>query len=77
MLRVNSDLAMVVGIVLAVLSIPSILSAVTDRRSPRASAITILIAAGLIVFALQKNPGRYSFGTLPDVFVSVAADLLP
>ena len=73
----DSDLAMVVGIVLAVLSIPSILSAVTDRRSPRASAITILIAGGLIVFALRENPGRYSFENLPDVFVSVVADLLP
>ncbi|MFG6530230.1 MULTISPECIES: hypothetical protein [unclassified Sulfitobacter] len=73
----NSDLAMVMGIVLAVLSIPSILSAVTDRRSPRASAITILIAGGLIVFALRENPGRYSFENLPEVFVSVAADFLP
>ncbi|MEP3686076.1 MAG: hypothetical protein ABJN05_03120 [Sulfitobacter dubius] len=72
----NSDLAMVVGIVLAVLSIPSILSAVTDRRSPRVSAITIMIAGGLIVYALRENPGRYSFENLPDVFVSVAADLL-
>jgi len=74
---VNSDLIMVVGIVLAVLSIPSILSAVTDRRSPRVSAITVLIAGGLIVYALQNNPGRYSFENLPDVFVSVVADLLP
>ncbi|UOA33370.1 hypothetical protein DSM110093_03196 [Sulfitobacter sp. DSM 110093] len=73
----NSDLAMVVGIVLAVLSIPSILSAVTDRRSPRVSTITIMIAGGLIVYALRENPGRYSFENLPDVFVSVAADLLP
>ena len=73
----NSDLIMVVGIVLAVLSIPSILSAVTDRRSPRVSAITVLIAGGLIVYALHKNPGRYSFENLPDVFVSVVADLLP
>ncbi|MFG6517421.1 hypothetical protein ACGYLX_08165 [Sulfitobacter sp. 1A13496] len=73
----DSDLAMVVGIVLAVLSIPSILSAVTDRRSPRASAITILIAGGLIVFALRENPGRYSFENLPEVFVSFAADFLP
>ncbi|MDF3381535.1 MULTISPECIES: hypothetical protein [Sulfitobacter] len=73
----DSDLAMVVGIVLAVLSVPSILSAVTDRRSPRASAITILIAGGLIVFALRENPGRYSFENLPEVFVSVAADFLP
>ncbi|MFG6561779.1 hypothetical protein [Sulfitobacter sp. 1A15299] len=73
----DSDLAMVVGIVLAVLSIPSILSAVTDRRSPRASAITILIAGGLIIFALRENPGRYSFSSLPEVFVSVAADFLP
>ena len=49
----DNDLVLVVGIILAVLSIPSILSAISDRRAPRASAITVLIAGGLILFAVQ------------------------
>ncbi len=73
----DTDLALVIGCLLAVLSVPSILSAVSDQRSPRASALTVLIAGGLILYALQKNPGGYSFAKLPNVFVSVAADILP
>ncbi|SDF02392.1 hypothetical protein [Sulfitobacter delicatus] len=73
----NTDLALVIGCLLAVLSVPSILSALTDRRAPRASALTVLIAGGLILYALRANPGGYSFAELPNVFVSVAADFLP
>ncbi|MFC6761082.1 hypothetical protein ACFQFQ_18870 [Sulfitobacter porphyrae] len=42
----DPDLALVLGIVIGALSIPSILSALSDRRAPRASALTILIAGG-------------------------------
>ncbi len=73
----DTDLALVVGIIFAALSVPSILSAVADRRAPRASAITILIAGGLIVFAVMGKPGGYEFQQLPDVFVSVFARYMP
>ena len=58
---------------LAALTVLSILSALSDRRAPRASAITILIAGGLIVFAIQDKPGGYRLEQLPDVFISVIA----
>ncbi|KIN74056.1 hypothetical protein [Sulfitobacter guttiformis] len=73
----DSDLALVIGLVIAVLSIPSILSALSDRRAPRASAITVLIAGGLILFAIQGKPGGYRLEQLPDVFVSVIARFVP
>jgi hypothetical protein len=73
----DSDLALVIGIVIAALSIPSILSAASDRRAPRASAITILIAGGLIVFAIAGKPGGYSLDQLPDVFLNVVARFMP
>lgn len=73
----DADLALVIGIVFAALSVPSILSAITDRRAPRASAITILIAGGLIVFAIQGKPGGYRLAQIPDVFVSVIARFIP
>ncbi|MEQ6249184.1 hypothetical protein ABMC89_09870 [Sulfitobacter sp. HNIBRBA3233] len=71
------DLALVLGIIIAALSIPSILSAISDRRAPRASAITVLIAGGLIVFAIAGKPGGYSLQEIPDVFVKVAARYMP
>ena len=73
----DSDLALVIGIVIAALTIPSILSALSDRRAPRASAITILIAGGLIVFAITGKPGGYQLEQLPDVFMNVVARYMP
>ena len=73
----DTDLALVLGIVIAALSIPSILSALSDRRAPRASAITILIAGGLIVFAVTGKPGGYALQDIPDTFVRVTARLMP
>lgn len=59
----DTDLALVLGLIIAALSIPSVLSAISDRRAPRASAITILIAGGLILFAIQGNPGAILFSS--------------
>lgn len=73
----DNDLVLVVGITLAVLSIPSILSAISDRRAPRASAITVLIAGGLILFAVQGKPGGYSLEQMPDVVMNLIARYMP
>ncbi|WP_366523162.1 hypothetical protein [uncultured Tateyamaria sp.] len=68
---------LVLGIVLAGLSIPSMLSAISDQRAPRASAITVLIAGGLILLAIQTQPGGYRLEDIPDVFVRVVAQFIP
>jgi hypothetical protein len=73
----TSDLALVLGIVIAAFSIPSILSAFSDRRAPRASAITILIAGGLILYAIQTKPDGYTLEDVPNAFIRVAADYIP
>lgn len=69
----DSDLLLVLGIALAGLSIPSIMSAVIDGRAPRASALTILIAGGMTLYAIQSQPGGYTLQEIPDVFVRVIA----
>ncbi|MCX7558536.1 hypothetical protein OS190_03085 [Sulfitobacter sp. F26204] len=73
----DPDLALSLGLVIAAFSVPSILSAISDRRAPRASAVTILIGGGLVLWALQTKPGGYTLGQVPDAFVSVAARYLP
>ncbi|MEM6371586.1 MAG: hypothetical protein AAF727_02260 [Pseudomonadota bacterium] len=70
------DMYLVLGILIAAFSIPSVLSAVADGRAPRASAITILIAGGLILLAIQTNPGGYTLNEIPDVFVRVIAPFI-
>lgn len=73
----NPDILLVLGLIFAAFSVPSILSAITDGRAPRASAITILIAGGLILVAIQSNPGGYTLQEIPDIFVRVLASFLP
>lgn len=73
----DPDLALVLGIVIGALSIPSILSALSDKRAPRASALTVLIAGGLILYATQNKPQGYALKQVPDVFVDVVARYMP
>ncbi|WP_415401431.1 hypothetical protein [Tateyamaria sp. SN3-11] len=72
----SPDLYLVLGIIIAGFSIPSVLSAISDRRAPRASAVTILIAGGLILLAVQTQPGGYTLQEIPDVFVRVIAQFI-
>ena len=72
----DADLALVIGIIIAVFAIPSVLSAFSDRRVPRASAVTVLIAGGVIVYAVRTHPGGYRLEQVPDVFVRVVAQFL-
>ena len=67
----DSDLSLVVGLILVAITIPSLLSAWTEGRPPRVGAVLSLSGLALVVFALADNPGRYSFDNLPDVFSRV------
>lgn len=65
----DTDLALTVGIVLAVLSLPSLMSAWVDGRAPRMGAIMVIAALGLIVSALVVNPSGYAFNQVPGVML--------
>lgn len=65
----DTDLALTVGIVLAVLSLPSLLSAWVDGRVPRLGSIMAVAGLGLIVTALVENPGGYAFKQVPAVML--------
>jgi len=71
------DTLLVLGLIIGAFSVPSILSAFSDRRAPRASAVTVLIAGGLILIAVTSKPGGYRLDQIPDVFFSVVARFMP
>ncbi|MFK7751945.1 MAG: hypothetical protein AB8B51_05300 [Sedimentitalea sp.] len=73
----DADLALTLGLIVAAFSIPSVLSALSDRRAPRASAVTVLIGGALILYAVTVKPGGYTLDRVPDVFFSVIARFLP
>jgi hypothetical protein len=69
----DPDLLIVIGLVVGGFSIPSILGAIADGRVPRAAAIAVMVAGGLIALAINENPDGYAINDIPDVFVNVVA----
>ena len=67
----DTDLFLVIGVVIAALAIPSLLSAWVEGRVPRAGSVMVLSSGGLIATALTQRASGYSFAELPGVFVSV------
>ena len=62
---------LVIGLVIGGFSIPSIMGALADGRVPRAAAIAIMVAGGLVALAVKEKPSGYAINDIPDVFVSV------
>jgi len=65
------DLALVIGMVIGILSIPSVVSAMTEGRTPRVAAFTLIAGGALIVWAVAGKPGGYRFAEVPDIFAKV------
>ena len=73
----DSDLILVLGLVVALLAVPSAVSAYSDGRPPLLPGIAFLIGAGLVAAMVVMNPGVYSVATLPDVFFGVIGRYMP
>jgi hypothetical protein len=67
----DADLALVIGIVMALLSFPMILQAYTHGTGFKSSSLLLLVGVVMIIFAVNKQPGGYSWDQVPGVFVKV------
>ena len=72
----DTDLMLVTGIILGVLSIPAMLNSFSEGRAPRAAAIVVLFGGVLIFLALKDHSAGYSWAELPQVFGRVFKRLL-
>lgn len=72
----DTDLMLVVGIVVLVLTIPSLLSAFVDGRVPRGAAIMLLIGGVLVALAVTQHPGGYHFADIPNLFLRAIGQIL-
>jgi len=69
----DHDLALVVGLVVAVFSVPAVISAFSERRAPRVAAIAVIVGSGLFAWAITQKPGGYTIPEIPNTFVKVVA----
>lgn len=67
----DHDLALVIGLVVGVFSIPAIVSSFSERRTPRVAAIALIVSGGLVAWAMTQKPGGYKFDQIPSVVVKV------
>jgi len=73
---VNTDLILVVGLVLVVLSVPAVFSAFSESRTPRVAAFTLIAGGSLMIWAVVKTPGGFAIQDIPNAVVRVVADIL-
>lgn len=69
----DTDFALVVGIVLLILSVPSALNGWTEGRWPKFGTTCGVIGAICLAYALMYRPTGYTFAEVPDAFVRVFA----
>lgn len=72
----DPDLFFVIGLVVAGLAAPSIISAFTEGRGPRMAVALLVIGGGMVAYAMNARPNAYGFDTIPDVFVRVIAQYI-
>ena len=72
----DTDLYLTIGIILSVLTLPSLLNAWTEGRPPRIGALVLMASAILIVIALTQRPSGYTFNEIPGVVLKVIGRLV-
>ncbi len=72
----DTDLVLTLGVVLAALSVPSLLAAWAESRAPTIGAVMIIAGFAMIVTASLRHPGGYAVTEVPHVMLDVFARLI-
>ncbi len=72
----STDRVLVIGLILGVLSIPAIVSALSNGQRPRIATITMMIAGGMVVYAMSQKPGGYPIHEIPSVVSRVVSQFI-
>ena len=63
----SDDVMFVVGLGLLIVSLPVIISAITDRKLPILGIVLVIVGSVAITTAVARNPGGYSVYDIPEI----------
>lgn len=67
----DPDTLFVLGLGLAVLSVPAVVSAMSKGQRPRIATVTMMVAGAMVVWAITNKPGGYPIESIPKVVAKV------
>ncbi|WP_112311502.1 hypothetical protein [Pseudogemmobacter bohemicus] len=73
----DPDLLLTVGIVTAILTIPTMLAGWVDGRAPRLGTLLVILSAALLIVAFTQKPGGYDVSDIPSIMLAVVARYMP
>jgi len=73
---VDTDYALVMGLIIAVMGVPSVLGAAVNGRAPCMGIIMVVISGGLIAYAVTERPGGYGANDVQRAFTRVVSELV-
>jgi len=72
----SANAMLILGLVLAILAIPTALSDWADERRPYRGGAMVTFGLGLVAAAVMTTPDAYSLAQIPDIFFQQLALLL-
>ncbi|MCU9839848.1 hypothetical protein OEZ49_18910 [Ruegeria sp. WL0004] len=73
----DADSLFVAGLVLAAISIPAAVTAYSEGRRPVFGVVSMVVSAGMMIYASRLRPGGYALDDIPEVFFGVVARMIP
>ncbi|MBN9886856.1 hypothetical protein [Salipiger abyssi] len=72
----SPDHLLVLGLFLAVIAVPAMLSAYSDGRRPFVGAVVAVVAVAVLLHGNTKQPDGYRLADVPDAVYGVIGDML-
>jgi len=73
----DTDLILVSGIAVLMLSIPSAVAAFAERRVPWTAMVVVIIGAAIVGYGWQNHPVEMTLAEVPNVIFRVIARVIP
>lgn len=71
----DNDFILVLGVFIGAMAAPALVSSFSAGRSQRATLMYFVVGGGLISWAIYQQPNTYSVDGMPNLIVSVLADI--